>query len=307
MNLDFFAREIHHQKHAQAIADGFGLTVKSKAEDITADYVCVFAYGDLKLMDKLGKKIIFCEHGVGMYYNNEHPSYAGSKEHRENVVLRLSPNKMHSDKEKETLNCPIEIIGVPKLDKYADKKYRVIRKYRPTIAISFHWDCLVCQETRSSFKYFEKVLPLLKKNFEIIGHGHPRIIDKIAPYYKKYGIKFTRDFETVLSKADVYICDNSSTIYEWGITRKPIVLLNPPFYRREIEHKGNPRFWKHSDIAPLCDKPEDLERCIWDAVKNHEYYLPKIEMANRHILSFTDGKCTERAVNAIKKNIQNEN
>jgi hypothetical protein len=251
----------------------------------------------------MGKKIIFCEHGVGMYYSGtNHPSYAGSLKQRDNVILRLSPNETHAEKERETLNCPVEVIGVPKLDKYANK-YWSFKKDKPTVAISFHFDCYVCPETRSSYSYFAKVIPELKKHFYIIGHGHPRLLPSIEDFYRKHKIRIARDFETVMELADVYCIDNSSTIFEWTITNKPLVLLNPPFYRRDFEHEGNPRFWKYSNIAPLCNKPEDLISCIWDSVKNHDKYLPLIIEASKNVLGFVDGKCTERAVEAIKKHI----
>jgi hypothetical protein len=303
MKIGIFARERHHKVHAQAIADGLGVVVKDNLSDIDEDIVCVFSYGDLKLIDELGKYIIFCEHGVGMYYNNAHPSYAGSLTKREKVILRLSPNENHAQKERETLECPVEVIGVPKLDKYANK-YWDFNKEKPTVAISFHFDCFVNPETRSSFFHFQKIIPELKKHFNLLGHAHPRLMRDIEGFYIKNKIRVIKDFDDVIRLADVYVIDNSSTIFEWCITNKPIVLLNPPFYRREVEHKGNPRFWKHSGIAPLCDKPEDLIASIWEAVNNHDKYLPKIREAEKDVLTFTDGKCAERAVQAIKKHIQ---
>lgn len=302
MNLTIFARERHHKVHAKAIADRLGLDVIDNARNITTDNVCVFCYGDLKLVNKLNKKIIFCEHGVGMYYENKHPSYAGSLEGRDNVILRLSPNESHARKEMETLKCPVEIVGVPKLDKYVGKHWRV-KKYRPTVAISFHWDCLVNPETRSSFKFFLKGLPELAKNYNLIGHGHPRIMKTLIPYYRRYGIRVVETFDEVIKRADVYICDNSSTIFEWLITRKPIVLLNPPFYRKNITHVGNPRFWKHASIGPLVESPQDLTRAVGEAIFS-DLYKEKIEEAIKDVLTFDDGKCTDRAVKAITRHLK---
>jgi hypothetical protein len=303
MSICFFAREKHHQEHAKSIADGFGKDITTRLNDIKEDYVCVFSYGDLKDVAGLNKGIIFAEHGVGMFYNNPHPSYAGSLTKRENVILRLSPNKIHADKEKETLECPVEIIGVPKLDKFANRNWR-INYEKPTVAISFHFDCLVNPETRSSFNHFKSILPELNKHFNLIGHAHPRLMVDIEEFYHKNKIRVVKDFEKVMELADVYCIDNSSTIFEWCITNKPIVLLNNPSYRRDVEHKGNPRFWKHANIGPQCNNPEDLISCIYESCKNHSKYLPKIKEASLDVLSFIDGKCTKRAVNIIKKYIQ---
>jgi hypothetical protein len=303
MNLDIFAREKHHQVHAKAIADGLGLQVITSINEITKDYVLVFSFGDLRVINEMKTKgIIFCEHGTGLFYENHHASYAGSTSHRDNVILRLSPNKTHADKEKETLECPVEIIGVPKLDKFA-KRYWNFNKEKPTVAISFHFDCFVNPETRSSFNYFKSIIPELNKQFNLIGHAHPRLMPQIQDFYIKNKIRIVNDFEKVLELADVYCCDNSSTIWEWCITEKPVVLFNPPFYRREVEHKGNPRFWRLSCIAPLCNKPEELIDCIWEAVKNHEKYQPIIRQAKKEVLHITDGTATQTACEIIKKYI----
>jgi hypothetical protein len=306
MNLQFFSREIHHKTHGKAIADKFGLPVEDDIKKITADYVVVFSYGDLKQINDLGKKIIFCEHGTGLFYNEEHPSYAGSLLHRENVVLRLSPNETHAEMERKILSCPVEVIGVPKLDKYATKGYK-LKRHLPRVAISFHFDCKVNPETRTSFGFFKSALPLLVSQFKVLGHGHPRLIDRIEHHYRAFGIPIKRSFEDeIIEQADIYVCDNSSTIWEWLITKKPIVLLNPPFYRKDVEHKGNPRFWKFSNIAPLCEDPNDLPRCINLAIQNHKDYLPAIEEARKSVLTFLDGQCAERAYQAIKKHISYE-
>lgn len=302
MDITFFAREEHHKTHALPIAKAFGKDVVSKLSDIDTQNVVVFSYGDLKDVSQLNKSIIFCEHGTGFYYNNSHPSYAGSTQKRENVALRLSPNKLHADKELETLECPVEIIGIPKLDKFANRNWR-INYEKPTIAISFHFDCFVNPETRSTFKYYEKIIPELNKRYNLIGHAHPRLMRDIESFYIKNKIRIVKDFEDVMEIADLYIIDNSSTIFEWTIMGKPIVLLNAPFYRRDVEHIGNPRFWKFADISPKCDSPEELIPAIEEATKNYQKYLPRIREAREYVLTFIDGKCTERAVEAIKKHI----
>lgn len=306
MNLQVFARESHHARHGKAIADKFELPVESDIGNITADYVVVFSYRDLKLVDDLGKKIIFCDHGTGLFYNEPHPSYAGSDLKRENVVLRLSPNKAHAKKETETITCPIEVIGIPKLDRYAKKGYR-IRKGTPRVAISFHFDCKVNPETRSGFGYFKDILPILKHNFITYGHGHPRLIDLIEHHYRANAIPIKKDFyNEVLEKVDCYICDNSSTIWEFLITKKPVVLLTPPFYRKDIEHEGNPRFWKYANIGPEVTDPTKIVEAVNDAINNHEKYLPAILEAREEVLGFTDGECAERAYQAIIKHLGKE-
>ncbi len=156
MKVDFFSREIHHIEHAMAIYKALPKEYQGiftdKISELKSDVVAVFSFGDLKIVDGLGKKIIYSEHGTGFFYNNIHPSYAGSVQHRENVILRLVPNERIAAREREVLKCPVEIVGVPKMDKYANKIFK--EKKSLTVAISFHWDCHVNPETRSAFYFY---------------------------------------------------------------------------------------------------------------------------------------------------------
>lgn len=300
--VDFFAREPHHQRHARAIYEALPVRYRGvftdKPKEIVNDTVATFAYGDLKMMKRQNKKIIYSEHGVGMFYNTEHPSYAGSLEDRENVILRLVPNETIAAKERETLKCPVKVIGVPKMDEWANRNFRV-RRHKPTVAISFHWDCLVCPETRSSFRYYEKALSTLRENFKVIGHGHPRIMNRLESIYRRNGIVIERDFDKVLAKADVYICDNSSTMFEFAFTERPVVVLNIPAYRKNVTHPGNPRFWKYADMGVQVEKPEDLVRAVSQAVRYYESYSLRIQEMKKEVFTFTDGRCSERAAGAI--------
>ena len=56
-----------------------------------------------------------------------------------------------------------------------------------------------------------------------------------------------RDFDEVMERSTLYICDNSSTLYEFASTGRPVVVLNAPWFRRDIEH--GLRFWEHADVG----------------------------------------------------------
>lgn len=311
--VDFFAREEHHILHARAIYDKMPPEHKGEfyttTRSITASlnkYVVVFSFGDLKYVNTLRKKVIYSDHGTGMFYNVVHGSYAGSTAYRDKVVMRLSPNETHAKKERETLiGVPVKVVGVPKMDEWAPRRNDFLesKRYnsdqRPTVAISFHWDCLVCPETRSSYKHFAPALEELAENFNVIGHAHPRIMNEMRAIYKRLNIKVVADFPRVMREADIYICDNSSTIYEFAYLNKPVVLLNSPHYRKDVEHEGNPRFWKYADIGPQVDSPELLVPSVWEAWDYFDEYLPRMQEASKHVFTYLDGKCGERAVKAI--------
>lgn len=309
MKIDFLSKEPHHQDHARAIYDnlpvGYQGVFTDKIEDCQNRVIAVFAYGDLREVSRVGKKAVFCDHGVGMFYDNGHPSYAGSTVDRECVALRLSPNEIHAKKEREVLNCPVEVIGVPKMDKWANYKRPQKVRSKKTVVVSFHWDCHVVPETRSAWKYFVNALPELKQKYNLYGHSHPRIWRTMNSVYRGLGIRTMESFDEVMKNADVYVCDNSSTIFEFAFTKRPVVLLNSPLYRKDVSYEGNPRFWKFADIGPQVNKPTELGNAIEDAFKNKEAYRQRIDEAVRGVFVFEDGKSTQRAVEVITNFLKN--
>lgn len=315
--VDFFAREPHHAQHAKAIYDKMpeahkGIFTDDFKKIIVSDneHVAVFSYGDLRHTQHTRKKVIFGEHGAGMYYNGTaHPSYAGSTQGRNNVVLRLSPNKTHAKKEMETLKgVPVSIVGMPKMDEWAAHRDDFQKTYdpdrTPVVAVSFHWNCRVCPETMSSYKHFAHVLDQVDREFTLIGHGHPRIMNEMRHIYRTLDIKVCADWRRVMKEADIYVCDNSSTIFEFAYLRKPVVLLNAPNYRKNVTHEGNPRFWKYANIGPQVDDPATLTAKIWEAWDDYPKFLPLIDKAVDDVFTYTDGKCAERAVAEIIKILQ---
>jgi glycosyltransferase involved in cell wall biosynthesis len=55
------------------------------------------------------------------------------------------------------------------------------------------------------------------------------------------------DFEEVVRRADVYLIDNSSTMFEAAAAGLPIVALEPSYYRRSVDH--GLRFWDAAGVG----------------------------------------------------------
>ena len=100
-------------------------------------------------------------------------------------------------------------------------------RLRRSLRFRWHWDGYACPEWRSAFDWYKHELVKLAQSTDIkvLGHQHPNRRD-IGEWYRRHGIEFTADFDEVLRRADVYACDNSSTLYEFASTGRPVVVLN---------------------------------------------------------------------------------
>lgn len=245
------------------------------------------------------RKRIYLEHGAGQTYEGDpraarNGAYSGGEGH-EGTILFLCPNEEVAERWRRRYpDVPAVAIGSPRLDRYKNYKSlcktgrppagilaaqasgqahgagadsgssSAVEKSAPlTIAISFHWHCTICPEADWAFPHYERILPELAERYTLIGHGHPRSFRYLAHRYKRLGIEAVQSFDEVVRRASVYVCDNSSTMYEVAALGIPVVALNAPWYRRDVHH--GLRFWNR--VPGLqCDEPEELIATIEEAL-----------------------------------------
>ena len=232
------------------------------------------AYGDLQqaYRQNTTRPQILMEHGVGLSFPEHSHGYAGGGGIRQVVCLFLPPNEVIRKKTAKTMpEANQVVIGTPKMDKWVNIPQKT-RDKPPTVAIAFHWDgsSAVCPEAGNAWKHYKYHIALLKKDFTVLGHGHPKIIEKLAPEYNQMGIEVVRNFEDVLARADVYVNDSSSTLYEFSCTDRPVVIMNAPWFRRNVDF--GIRWWDYTDIGPQCDNPEDLVGKIKESLADKTKY-----------------------------------
>lgn len=209
---------------------------------------------------------VLFEHGVGYSFHgsrNRNASYAGGIG-RDLVSLLPSVNRYVAEANLTAYpEIPAPIVGCPKLDALIGVPAPTGQ--RPVVCISFHWDCRVAPETRWAFSWYRKALgQLVGREFDIIAHGHPRMAAFWAREYPRQGIEFVPRFEDVVARANVYVNDSSSTLYEFAATGRPVVVLNAPWYRRDVQH--GLRFWEHADVGIQVDDPNDLLESIYETL-----------------------------------------
>jgi hypothetical protein len=253
--IDVWQQRPQCQAYAQIAHASSGLTL-------------VASYGDYQLTTG---EVIYMEHGVGHTYSDDHPAYAGGKG-KDRVVLFLNNHAITHEKNLKTYpQVPGVIIGTPKLDNVQPD----IRGRR-TVCLSFHWNCALWPETHSALPHYKDILPALAKDprFNLMFHQHPRGGDSpksnLERLAQRLHVHFERDFDQVMEQADLYVNDNSSTLYEFLLTDRPVIALNAPWYRKNIHH--GLRFW--DDVPGLMvDRPEDLARFIVEALSDPTHNL----------------------------------
>lgn len=260
--------------------------------------VLVASFRDYDTARTAGRRIVFAEHGAGQSYSSQHTSYAGGAS-RADVALFLVPGDDPAGRNRRAHpRIKQAVIGCPKLDSWHLRKPKR-RARRPVVAISFHWDCMVCPETRSAWSHYRGILAELAadKRWTLLGHGHPRILEQLRPVYQQLGIKVVTDFDQVLEEADLYVVDNSSTLFEFASVDRPVVVMNCPLYRRSVRH--GLRFWDAASVGPQVEQPGQLAETIAKALGDPPEQQAARRRAVAKVYKFTDGQAARRAAEAI--------
>lgn len=289
----------------EAGVEGWALR-RGKVPPSTTRLTVVASYNDLIVSRP--RPIVLVNHGVGQIYRGDpraarHPAYSGG-EQREDVVLLLCPSERDARVNRERYpDQHSEVVGCPKLDRWQGRRSlgdrdAVSRSRDPVVAVSFHFPLGLCPETMWAFPEYFKAVAELGRHRHVIGHGHPRAWDRLLPFYEEAGIEPVKHFGDVLDRADVYVCDNSSTIYEFASTDRPVVLLNSAMYRRDVEH--GLRFWECADVGVQVDRPEDLAAAIDEALEDPPERAAIRRRISADLYAWRDGRCARRAADAIR-------
>lgn len=257
----------------------------------------VTSVGDTKVGRRLGyRRFAFMEHGAGQAYLGDggipHPSYAGGLD-REDTELFLVPNEYSADLWRRRYGARVEVVGSVRLDDLPGRTFDP--DPRPVIAISFHWPAFVAPEAGTALGHYLGILPELARRFRVIGHGHPKgdWPRRMERLYRRAGIEFVPDFDDVCRRADIYVCDNSSTLFEFASTGRPVVVLNSPAFRRRIQH--GLRFWDAADVGVQVDDPGHLVEGIELAVEDGTEQRANRERALDIVYAFRSGAAARAA------------
>jgi hypothetical protein len=225
------------------------------------------------------RRVAYLEHGIGQTYGVASGGYPGGPG-RGTVGLFLSPN-LHAA-EADRLAYPgarVEVVGDPRLDHLPGRE-----PGPPAIAVSFHWECHVVPETLSALAHYRSTLPALAERYTLLGHGHPRAARALERVWRRLGVEWVPEFEEVCRRADLYVADNTSTLFEFASTGRPVVVLNAPWYRRHVEH--GLRFWRAATVGLQVDEPgrllDGVARALEDAPAQRRARAAALRLAYTH-------------------------
>jgi UDP-N-acetylglucosamine:LPS N-acetylglucosamine transferase len=161
--------------------------------------------------------------------------------------------------------------------------------------VSFHWDRSNFPELQSTWAAYHRAVAALARTHIVIGHGHPKRRD-LARNYRMMKIPYVPHFDEVCRRADVYVCDNSSTLFEFAATGRPVVVLNIPEYRRNVNH--GLRFWDAATVGVNVDDPSGLLEGVRLALDDTPEQQAARETALSKVYAYRQGGA-KRAADAI--------
>lgn len=253
------------------------------------DVALVASYQDMRRARRAGMRIVLSQHGIGQSYSDDNPHYPGGRDN-EGVGLFLVPNHHAANRWRNAYPAArVEVVGSPRLDDLPRREPGSL-----TVCISFHWNAFHTPEARSAYGPFSLILGELARSVNLIGHSHPR--RDMTSVYERLGVEYVRTFDEVCRRADLYIADNTSTLFEFAATGRPVVVLNAPYYRRDAQH--GLRFWDAADVGVQVDDPADLLAATERAMSERVDDIGRREIALDLVYAHRTG-AAQRAADAV--------
>lgn len=288
--------EVRGSFYVPAARDGIPGMVVGRAPEANRPTLTA-SVGDLRRARSRRRPAAIMEHGCGQSFGGDprsatQPSYAGGIGRDAELFLHPGEHPAGRDRARYP-KARVEVVGCPKLDTLPRKD----RDGEPVVCVSFHWNCRVSPETMTAEDAFRSQIVALARRYTVIGHGHPRILRRLSLWYARMGIETVRTFDEVCARADVYVNDASSTLFEFASTGRPVVVLNPKRYRRTVDH--GLRFWEASTVGVNVDEGDDLAAAVELALEDPPEQRAERERCLDIVYRYRDG-AAQRAADALR-------
>jgi hypothetical protein len=269
MKVDLIASEFWYRDHMLPIFECLPTRLQGHVFPLAPtprkplfDHVAMVAGWQDVVTLKGRAKMIYVEHGCGQAYLGDEkmatlPGYSGGAErHPRDVIGYICPSETVAAR----WSAPAVAVGCPKMSAYGGEQNGKLRIGPLAACLAFHWDCRLGPEMRSAFDHYRPRLAVIADSMRDQGfipyaHSHPRWNGFLDALFVACGFEVLATDRDVFDKADMLIMDNSSLMYEFASLRRPVIALNAPWYRRDVEH--GLRFWSHVPGVQV-DSPEQL-------------------------------------------------
>jgi hypothetical protein len=306
--IDAFASADHYLRHLapiiDALGDDFGTLYRLPGQVDKYDTTPILIAGAADLDSTSQRPVALAEHGAGqMYQGLEHRSWAGGLG-REKVGLFLCPRWEIADANRARYpDAQVAVVGCPALDRHESIRFNNPHLGRSVVAFTFHADYPTARhvpELRSAFDHYRSQLPdivhaLQAEGVTVVGHHHPRFTG-LRHFWRKLGLEVVSDWDALLPRISALVVDNSSVGWEAAALGVPVVWLNAPWYRPDVEH--GLRFWGSAHYGRQADHPGRVAGAVLEGLRDG----PVVDgpTAMRSVYTFHDGRCAERAAVAVR-------
>jgi hypothetical protein len=245
---------------------------------------------DFTALRRFGVKRVHMEHGVGLQW---YPARQVQQLQQADAIA--APNDWIADRFKErSRRLRVEVIGTPKMDLLVQDS-RTVDRDSQTVAVALHWTGVLRQQS-TSLDAWRPMIEELAGEREVLGHAHPKIRKVAERFYGELGIEFVPAFEDVCSRANLYLCDHGSTLYEWSALDREVVLLRRPGHQAQIPQASGLLWENHSGIGPELNLGGSL-RAALEAAAEPSYREARQE-ASAALYPYI-GTATQRAVDLL--------
>ena len=248
------------QKHAAAL--GHRVVVRSPPDN--AKPILIAGGSDLPIIGN--RPCALLEHGAGQSYGDvNHPSYAVGAG-RDRVDLFLCPNSSIAARNQARYpDAQYEVYGSPRVEAMRHNLPGAV----PGTVVAFHWPCRISVESSNAWVPFSNYLSLWSRIDELAPlsvHAHPRFADHVRRFCAEKSIPYVED---PWLAGSLLIADNTSLMYEWAALDRPVVCLNSPLWRRNVEH--GLRFWSQVP-GPEVNDPIDIVDACRQSTSDHWHH-----------------------------------
>lgn len=266
--VTFYASRLQYANHLWAVAEKFHkvdvgyaqVLGVAREKEIAPGLVVVASRKDARSLKD--RPVALLEHGAGQTYGAAERGRDWAVPN-DNVLLFLAPSERVVDRNRDIYpNARCVVVSSPWVEKLAE-----IRNGFPwnedvtpdTLVFTFHYEGSIVPEAGSAFSHFRDVLTEAKRVWDgpIVGTAHPRMMRRIKGWYEDNGIEIEPNFAKLVRRMKVLVADNTSAIWEACALDVPVVLMNSPNYRTDVEMW--PRFWDWSVVGPNIWNVTDLE------------------------------------------------